>query len=242
MFFLVTYPESGTVWLTEIVSQLGKLKNSGNEWDKVPVFELENHQQLQALSSPRYMTTHLPFSLVPHSSEQNLKYIYLARNPKDVAVSFFYFMRQMPLLGFDGTWDEFLKCFMKGDVPYGSYFDHVLSWWSHKDDDNVLFLHYEELKQDLQGQIKIIAEFLGLKLSDEEIKAVAEKCSLQAVKSKSNFENKIPPQLLKILNKDSPLHQGIVGGWKNHFSGEQLAAFDRLYQSRLNETGLEFQF
>ncbi len=244
--FLVTYPKSGTVWITEIVRQLNKLKNSCKEDIvdvKVSRFEVENHKQIEALPSPRYITTHLPFALVPRSSKRDVKYIYLARNPRDVAVSFFYFMRQMPLLRFDGTWEEFLEYFMKGDVPYGSYFDHVLEWWSHQDDENVLFLQYEELKKDLKVQVKIIAEFLGLKLSDEEAKAVAEKCTFQAMKSNPNLDmNKIPPKLLKIVKIDSHFRKGIVGDWKNHFSDEQLEAFDELSQSRINETGLEFEF
>lgn len=32
-------------------------------------------------------------------------------------------------------------------VFYGSWFDHVLSWWKHKDDPNILFLKYEEIKK-----------------------------------------------------------------------------------------------
>ena len=32
-------------------------------------------------------------------------------------------------------------------VFYGSRFDHVLSWWKHKDDPNVLLLKYEDMKK-----------------------------------------------------------------------------------------------
>ena len=32
-------------------------------------------------------------------------------------------------------------------VKYGDYFDHVLSWWAHKDDKNVLFIKYEDIKK-----------------------------------------------------------------------------------------------
>ena len=241
--FLVTYPKSGTTWLSHIVRCIVKPKESGQEnlvGGTVPMFEAANHKQLEALSSPRCMFTHLPFSLVPRSKEHDLKYIYLARNPKDVAVSIFHFVRSVPLFKFDAPWAEFLEHFMKGNIPGGSYFDHVLSWWSRKDDENVLFLKYEDLKKDLPGQIKIIAEFLGVKLSDEEAKAVAEKCTLQAMKSNPNLDiNKFP---LKFITKGSHLRKGIVGDWKNHFSDEQLEAFDRLCQSRLNGTGLEFQF
>lgn len=32
-------------------------------------------------------------------------------------------------------------------VYYGPWFDHVLSWWKHKDDPDVLILKYEDMKE-----------------------------------------------------------------------------------------------
>ena len=32
-------------------------------------------------------------------------------------------------------------------VFYGLWHKHVLEWWKHKDDSNVLFLKYEDLKK-----------------------------------------------------------------------------------------------
>ena len=32
-------------------------------------------------------------------------------------------------------------------VSYGPWNDHVLRWWEHKDDPNVLFLKFEDLKK-----------------------------------------------------------------------------------------------
>lgn len=38
-------------------------------------------------------------------------------------------------------------------VCYGSWFDHVLSWWKHKDDPNVLLLKYEDMKKVRRTQV-----------------------------------------------------------------------------------------
>ena len=60
------------------------------------------------------------------------KYIYVARNPKDVAVSFYYHTKRLRVFQFSGNWDCFFESFMKGEFPPGLWFDHVLDWWKHK--------------------------------------------------------------------------------------------------------------
>ena len=242
--FMITYPKSGTIWLEEIVRCIVK-PNKCSEGplmgDAGPLFEIANHKKLEATPSPRYIVTHLEPNLIPYSSNNGAKYIYLARNPRDVVVSFYHFMCQTTMgpvsFNFDGTWDEFVRYFMNGNLPYGSYFDHVLQWWSRNDNENVLFLKYEDLKKDLKGEVKIIAEFLGFQFSDEQAEAVAEQCTFQAMKNKSNNT-----KFSKIFKQSSHLRKGIVGDWKNHFSDEQLEEFNQLYKSRMDGTGLEFEF
>ena len=241
--FLVTYPKTGTTWIAEIVRCITQKRNPNRDIPDMGMlrFEMANQEQLETWSSPRSISTHLPFDMVMRHSEHPVKYIYLARNPKDVAVSFFHFMRSDPLFDFNGTWSEFLQHFMKGDIFYGSYFDHISAWWSHKDDENVLFLKYEDLKQDLQSQVQIIAEFLGFEFSEEEARSVKEQCTFQAMKSNPKLNINKLPKSKSLLKKSSHLRKGIVGDWKNHFSEEQLAEFDRVYQSRLKGTGLDFE-
>ena len=73
--------------------------------------------------------THLPYSLVPGLSEDSpAKYIYVYRNPKDVAVSYYYQAQKTrgPI-----SWDEFVDCFMKGGVFEPIFEDHM-EWWKHR--------------------------------------------------------------------------------------------------------------
>lgn len=60
------------------------------------------------------------------------KYIYITRNPKDVAVSFYHHMNHTHHLTFNLDWNEYFESFLKGDVLFGSWFDHVLEWWKQK--------------------------------------------------------------------------------------------------------------
>ena len=61
------------------------------------------------------------------------KYIYVARNPKDTLVSFYLHLRAYKGMVFsDRPWDWFFEQTLTGEIPFGSWFDHVLGWWKHK--------------------------------------------------------------------------------------------------------------
>ncbi|XP_077538151.1 sulfotransferase ssu-1-like isoform X3 [Haemaphysalis longicornis] len=69
------------------------------------------------------------------------KYVYVLRNPFDCCVSFYHHYKMYPIYGFEnGTFEDFLQLFLEGDVDGGDYFDHLFSWYPHRNDSNVLFL------------------------------------------------------------------------------------------------------
>ena len=59
-------------------------------------------------------------------------------------------------------------------MAYGDYFDHVLSWWAHRNDENVLFLKYEDMKKDLTAIVTQFAEFIGRSLDQSVIDKIAD--------------------------------------------------------------------
>ena len=79
---------------------------------------------------------------------------------------------------------------MKGEVDFGDYFDHVLSWWAHKDDDNVLFLKYEDMKKDLPSAVDKIAKFIGQDISKELVDEIAHKTTFANMKEDSTANRK----------------------------------------------------
>merc|ERR1712066_515658 len=58
---------------------------------------------------------------------------------------------------YSGTFEEYIHQFAEGGVDYGNYFDHLASWWPHRNDKNVLFLRYEEMRVDLQKTVEKIS-------------------------------------------------------------------------------------
>lgn len=70
------------------------------------------YEYMPKLASPRIIKTHFPFSLMPPSvKDVQAKTIYIARHPKDVAVSYYYLCRRARSIGyvndFPTFWDYF---------------------------------------------------------------------------------------------------------------------------------------
>ncbi|KAH7962868.1 hypothetical protein HPB52_018403 [Rhipicephalus sanguineus] len=121
------------------------------------------------LKRPVPIKTHLPFHKQPHSA--GAKYIYVTRNPYDCCVSYYHHCKGLPWYRFtDGSFDDFVDAFVRGKATYGDYFDHLLSWYDHRNDPNVLFLTYEDLKKDAPVSVLKIADFLGAREYGEQLR------------------------------------------------------------------------
>ncbi|PFX13018.1 Sulfotransferase family cytosolic 1B member 1, partial [Stylophora pistillata] len=230
-----------TTWISEILWQV---YNDGAEstamiFDRVSFLE-RDRLDVTTLPSPRLLHSHLTYDVIPKgkSKDTQCKYIYVARNPKDVAVSFYEFMKDYgSLSGFNGPWEFFARLFAEGKVVYGQWSDHVLGWWSQREDPNVLFLKYEDLIKDLHSNVCLIAKFLGKKLSEDTIKKISGQCSFNGMKKNmSNYWQERTAQGPKLLRK------GKIGDWKNYFTQEQNERFENEVMKKLIGTGLKFDF
>ena len=243
--FVVTYPRSGTTWTEQIVHLLVNHGEQGDLLltDAVPWLETIPHRPkgmslLDEMKGHRLFTSHLPFPLMPMSKTSAAKYIYVARNPKDVATSFYFHDQSKG--GYEGTWDEHFQLFMNGSLTFGSYFDHVLPWWdASKDNKNILFLKYEDMKKDLGGNITKIASFLTLDTTSDLINKVVALSSFKSMSTNENTNFNWIPQ-----REGVPGHfrKGDIGDWRNQFSGERSRMLEEIYTEKLKDTDLQFDF
>ncbi|NXG42311.1 ST6B1 Sulfotransferase, partial [Psilopogon haemacephalus] len=143
-------------------------------------------KRMKKLPSRRIILTHLPPHLLPPSILQSeAKILLLLRNPKDTAVSYYHFYNDMPVLPSFASWDEYFPAFMNGKLTWGSYFDHLVEWNKYIDQEKIMMISYEELKEDQVLGMKRIAAFFGFSLSEEDFQRIAEKTSFQVMKGKS---------------------------------------------------------
>ncbi|XP_060115097.1 sulfotransferase 6B1-like [Heteronotia binoei] len=239
---LAGYPKSGTNWVGQILTDLVDASKKNNEdtnstddeLEEFPYLEVgdpEKYQRMANLPSRRVMFTHLvPCNLPASVFKNKAKILLLIRNPKDVATSFYHFSNGLAPLPSYTSWDDYFKVFMAGQMPWGSYFDYVFEWNKHADDENIMTITYEELKENRALGVKQISEFFDLNLTEQEIQEVIDKSSFQAMKENSQ---KTHGEFGKIL-----FRKGGVNDWKNLFNEDHNQEMDTTFEERLGRTKL----
>jgi hypothetical protein len=242
-----SYPKSGSTWLSNIlylilhdgeVPQGTTLRNCLH-WMESSWPYPRDREEVEALPSPRIFKSHMPLRMALGGGPENspAKFIYIARNPKDVCVSYFHFESGKAWSGnYGGQWEHWLRLFIEGGVQRGDWFDHVLSWWEHRELDNLLFLRYEDMKRDFDGELRKIIDFLDYDLTQEVVARIKEATSFSHMK-KAEFSNH-----QEITDLEDFFRKGQIGSWREVFTAEQSEAFDRVYQERMQGTGLDFFF
>ncbi|UCH92590.1 MAG: sulfotransferase domain-containing protein [Candidatus Aminicenantes bacterium] len=237
--FIVTYPRSGTALMRMILFQL--TTDGSMEFEHIsqfiPFYDrlLRTGQNPEMLSSPRVFVTHFRYKWLPKG---DCKYIYVARDGRDAMVSHFHF-RAYTGLGYTKTFSQFFNQFMKTGNLYGTWFDHMAEWWSHRGDANILFLTYEALRRDLAGCIRQVADFLRIEIEPGRFPKILERCSFAFMKENQDRfdvrkEYLAPP---KPYSTDF-IRKGQVGEWKEYLSPDQQLRFEKKFQRRLGGLGL----
>ncbi|XP_075686973.1 sulfotransferase 1A1-like isoform X2 [Rhinoderma darwinii] len=246
-----TYPKSGTTWVSKIVDLI---LNEGDteESQKGAIFECVPFLECSVPSMPsgtevlnkqdfsRVIKTHLPVEVLPQSFlDKNCKVIYVARNAKDVAVSYYHFYKMAAGHPEPGTWDEFLNSYMEGNVAFGRWSTHVKGWWKLRQQRDVLYLFYEDMLEDPRREIQKVLKFMKKELSDEVLGKILKHTSFQAMKNNPMANYSTFPFMDHTI---SPfMRKGIFGDWKTHFTVSQNERFDAYYRQEMSDTDLTFR-
>jgi hypothetical protein len=125
--------------------------------------DLNAPQYGDQLGSPRFFKTHAWERDCPKFP----KTIVVIRKPEDVLVSFFEFFEDWFFVPGTIELNVFAREFwLARGVPLSkmqnaSYFVHLISWYQRRHDPDVLFVCFEDLLDDLEGQVRRIARFVS---------------------------------------------------------------------------------
>jgi aryl sulfotransferase len=252
---VATYAKSGTTWLQQILSQL--IFNGATDQDVAalsPWVDLRlppKDVKLAALkeqSHRRFIKTHLPVDALVYSPDA--KYIYIARDGRDVVWSYYnhhsnlndLFYKEINAVGGPGIEPaeppshgvhEYFRHWLGNDgYPLWSYWDNISSWWKIRHLPNLKVLHFADLKADMPGQIREIADFLGITIDESKWDSILEHCSFDYMKN--NAEKSAPVGgVFWEGGARTFIHKGTNGRWRDVLTAEDNAQYEALALEKL---------
>ncbi|CAK1545179.1 unnamed protein product [Leptosia nina] len=194
---------------------------------------------LASVPSPRFIKSHLPLSLLSPNI-LDAKVVYVARDPRDAAVSFYHMGSSLRTIGFRGDFKTYWSLFMRDLLYWTPFFEHVKEAWEKRNHPNLLFLFYEELQKDLKSVVLRVSEFFGKTYTEEQVLALCDHLTF------SNFKANpaVNSDLLKDIGLVQPTHEfirkGKTGGWRDYFDEEMMVQSDKWIADNLRNTDLRF--
>ncbi len=159
----------------------------------------------------------------------------MLRDPKDVFVSAYHFVSGMFELHDHVPLEFWLQLWLDNQFPAGSWPEHADSYWRLRERDNVLVLPFADMKADLPGSVRRVAELMGVTLTDAQHASVVDRSTFAFMKT---WEDKFrPPRFRFIAEPGTMIRNGKTGGSGELLSREQQAQIDRYCMDRLREMG-----
>lgn len=126
-------------------------------------------------------------------------------------------------------------------VHWSPYFEHIKDGWSHRHDENVLFLFYEDLIADLEGSLRQLSCFLGKPLKDEDFPKLLDHLSITNFKNNPAINGKDLIDV-KILSKDAQGFVRLGTSKKNsELTTEMVERIDKWIDENLKDSDFRFR-
>jgi len=205
--------------------------------------------QIEGQRHRRFVKSHLPFDALPQYDQ--VRYIHVARDGRDCCMSLFNHMSIFTTLAFKVVneasrdmgkpfprssadprtfWREWLtKGALEGDsdgYPFMSFFDFQSTYWQARHAENLLMVHYNDLKVDLDGEMRRIAAFLGIESQTEVWPRLVKTASFQAMKNDGTALMGDQFGAFFEGGADRFLYKGINGRWRDMMSADDLALYE----------------
>ena len=259
---IATYAKSGTTWVQQIVGQL-----IFDGADDIPTAELSpwldlrvppKEVKLAALAAQthrRFIKTHLPVDALVYSPKA--RYLYIGRDGRDVVWSLYNHHSRANALWYQLINDTpgrvgppiapppadirryFLDWLERDGYPFWPFWPSVRSWWEIKGLPNLMFLHFTELKSDLPGSIRHIADFLEIPLSPASFPSIAEHSSFAWMKAHGTSATPLGGKPWD-GGADTFIHKGTNGRWREILTADDIRRYEDTARRELGEACAEW--
>ena len=171
--------------------------------------------------------------------------IYIVRDPRDVAVSFYFYNLKVRNLPDGYPMDEFIKNLVSvKTVDYadrvGSWEENVMSWIRMRQGKSTFCLvRYEDLLSDPARELRRVSPMLGIEPTPERIERAISLSSASHMRSleKSQSEKWITT---KGTRRDIPfVREAKSGGWRERLSEASLRIIEDAWGATMQELGYE---
>lgn len=245
-----TFSKSGTNWMLQIAHQIAHRGQADYDhihdvipWpDSGPLPTLSLNDTQQVALSPvnlRVIKTHSSFEYVPYS--EDAKYITVIRDPKEVLVSSYHFVKSALAGSMMPSVQTWVDLYVLPHFILGGWAEHTASYWAIRDRDNVMLLTFHELKLDSERYIHEVANFLDVKLTEDELAMVLEKSSFPYMKAiDAKFAPKMKPPWLS--QSGTLIRSGKSGASSELLSPKQQEMIDNHMQAELQRLGSDFPY
>lgn len=232
---LASYPRSGNTWLRFLLYELltgvqADFETINRADSAVPEIGKVRNAPALLPGNGRIIKTHEPFR------KEYKRAIYLVRDPRDVAISEFYFLKGKGINY--RSFNLFLTDFLNGKANgYGCWKQHVQSWFNAKQENKaqILVAKYEELQANPKDTLSQITEFLGITADPDRIQTIIQHNAIQKMKNKENkARNTAFKQYTEGVNF---IRQGRVRGWEKTLNPEQVHRIESKTQAILDQLG-----
>lgn len=243
LLFVAGLPKSGTTWLERMLSDFPgfsdllipdvasfELRTGGSHDYELPDNLFSRFDGLLVLTK-----MHVHGS--PHNAallkRANLRYAVLYRDLRDVALSYFFYVRQTPWhpeyplyrgLALERGLERF------ADTLLPAYMAWVRSWRANRDPDLSLELRYEEMLAAPRETLARVAEHFRLNATPDEIDTIVDRHSFKRVAQGRDQGQQ---------SESSFFRKGIAGDWKNQFTPRLVDLYEERMGDFLDETGYE---
>jgi aryl sulfotransferase len=196
----------------------------------------------------RFLKTHLPVDALPFS--EDVRYIVVGRDTRDVFMSLWNHYRnytdvmyEMIAAG-DPPGEPLPRCpedlrrlwsqwttrgsfdWESDGWPFWSHHYHAAAWWPFRDLENVLLVHYADLQADLEGEMRRVADHVGITVAESAWPELVDAARFESMKGRGR--EILGPMDRFAGGPDAFLYKGSNGRWREALTADDLVLYEKM--------------